>query len=150
MSEALIGAGCFWGIEEYYRKVNGVILTKVGYSGGITEFPTYEQVCTGTTEHAEVVKISYDKNVINYSEMLELFWACHDPTQLNRQGPDVGRQYRSVIYYYSGIQKEIALESKKLIQDKTERKIVTEIVKAKEFYMAEDYHQLFIYNKSLI
>jgi len=149
MSEALIGAGCFWGIEEYYRKVNGIIDTKVGYSGGIKKSPTYEEVCTGTTEHAEVVKISYDKNLINYSEVLEHFWACHDSTQLNRQGPDVGRQYRSVIYYYSETQKETALNSKVLQQKKMLGKIVTEIVKAKEFYIAEDYHQLFIHNKSL-
>ena len=150
MNEALIGAGCFWGIEEYFRKVNGIITTKVGYSGGTKEFPTYEEVCTGTTGHAEVVKISYDENLINYSEILQHFWLCHDSTQLNRQGLDIGSQYRSVIYYYTENQKEFALKSKKLQQNKIVAEIVTEIVRVKKFYIAEDYHQLFIYNKSLI
>ena len=144
MTKALIGAGCFWGIEEYYRKINGVLDTKVGYSGGKTLNPSYEEVCTGTTEHAEVVQISFDNKLISYKEILDYFWLCHDPTQLNRQGPDLGSQYRSVIFFYSEEQKEIALESKKLKQNNLSDLIVTEIIETKEFYPAEDYHQLYI------
>ena len=144
MTKALIGAGCFWGIEEYYRKINGVLDTKVGYSGGKTLNPSYEEVCTGTTEHAEVVQISFDNKLISYKEILDYFWLCHDPTQLNRQGPDLGSQYRSVIFFYSEEQKEIALESKKLKQNNFSDLIVTEIIETKEFYPAEDYHQLYI------
>ena len=117
MTKALIGAGCFWGIEEYFRKINGVLDTKVGYSGGHTTNPTYEEVCKGTTEHAEVVKIlTFDEKVISYEKIINHFWICHDPTQLNRQGPDIGRQYRSVIFYYSEAQNKIAVESKNLKQ----------------------------------
>ena len=144
MAKALIGAGCFWGIEEYYRKLPGVINTKVGYSGGHTKNPTYEDVCTGITEHAEVVQIEFDTKIISYKEILDHFWLCHDPTQLNRQGPDVGRQYRSSIFFFSNDQKILALESKKKIQLSFSNIIVTEISRAKEFYLAEDYHQLFI------
>lgn len=144
MTKALIGAGCFWGIEEYYRKINGIIGTKVGYSGGNTLNPTYEEVCSGTTEHAEVVKISFDETIISYKQIIDHFWLCHDPTQLNRQGYDEGRQYRSVIFYYTEEQNKIALESKKLKQDCSFNTIVTEITSAHEFYLAEDYHQLFI------
>ena len=108
MSKALFGAGCFWGIEEYFSKINGVNNTAVGYSGGNTENPTYEEVCQGDTEHVEVVEINFDENIISYENLLEHFWNCHDPTQLNRQGPDVGRQYRSAIFYYSDNQKDIA------------------------------------------
>ena len=144
MSKALIGAGCFWGIEEYFRKIKGVLATKVGYSGGHTINPTYEDVCNGTTEHAEVVQIFFDKKIISYLELLNYFWLCHDSTQLDRQGPDVGRQYRSVIFYYSEDQKKLAIESRKLKQNILNRKIVTEIIKSKKFYLAEEYHQLFI------
>ena len=101
MSKALFGAGCFWGIEEYFSKINGVNNTAVGYSGGNTENPTYEEVCQGDTEHVEVVEINFDENIISYENLLEHFWNCHDPTQLNRQGPDVGRQYRSCLLYTS-------------------------------------------------
>ena len=144
MTKALIGAGCFWGIEEYYRKIIGVIDTKVGYSGGKTLNPTYEEVCKGTTGHAEVVNISFDENIISYYEIIDHFWLCHDPTQFNRQGLDVGSQYRSVIFYYAEDQKEVALESKKFKQSTLSNKIVTEITNADKFYLAEDYHQLFI------
>ena len=144
MTKALIGAGCFWGIEEYYRKIDGVLDTKVGYSGGYTLNPSYEDVCTGTTEHVEVVKIFFDENIISYNHIIDHFWLCHDPTQLNKQGPDIGRQYRSVIFYYSDKQKQIALESKKLKQKLLSNEIVTEIIDAKKFYLAEEYHQLFI------
>ena len=113
MTKALIGAGCFWGIEEYYRKLPGVHNTKVGYSGGLTKNPTYEDVCSGTTEHVEVVKIEFDEKIISYKKILDHFWICHDPTQLNKQGPDVGSQYRSAIFYFSDDQKILAFESKK-------------------------------------
>ena len=144
MMEALIGAGCFWGIEEYYRKLVGVLNTRVGYSGGLTKNPTYEDVCTGTTEHVEVVKIEFDTKIISYKEILDHFWLCHDPTQLNKQGLDVGRQYRSAIFYFSNDQKISAVMAKKKIQLSISNLIVTEISPAKEFYLAEDYHQLFI------
>ena len=145
MTKALIGAGCFWGIEEYYRKIVGVEDTKVGYSGGFTINPTYEEVCEGTTEHAEVLLIQFNPEIIDYSKVIDHFWLCHDPTQLNRQGPDIGRQYRSAIFYYSEEQKKIAIESKNHLQKKyPDQKIHSEITEAKEFYIAEDYHQLYI------
>lgn len=144
MTKALIGAGCFWGIEEYYRNINGVLDTKVGYSGGHTANPSYEDICTGTTEHVEVVKILFDSDIISYNQIISHFWLCHDSTQLNRQGPDVGRQYRSVIYYYTDQQKIIASNSKQLKQKDLSNTIVTDILEAQYFYLAEDYHQLFI------
>ena len=144
MTKTLIGAGCFWGIEEYYRKLNGVIDTKVGYSGGKVVKPTYEEVCAGKTGHAEVVLIKFDENMISFQQILNHFWKCHDPTQLNRQGLDVGRQYRSAIFYYSKEQYNEAMESKELTQKTFQRVIVTEIMLAQEFYLAEDYHQLYL------
>ncbi len=111
MQKALFGAGCFWGVEEYFRKIPGVKITKVGYSGGYTKNPTYEDVCSGTTEHVEVLKIYFEANEISYEKLLDHFWICHDPTTLNRQGPDIGRQYRSAIFYYSEIQKNIGVNS---------------------------------------
>ena len=144
MTKALIGAGCFWGIEEYYRKITGIIETKVGYSGGKTSDPTYEEVCKGITDHAEVVNISFNENILSYEEIINHFWLCHDSTQLNKQGFDIGSQYRSVIFCYSEEQKNIAMESKKLKQHTLSNKIVTEIINATTFYLAEDYHQLFI------
>jgi len=148
MTKVLIGAGCFWGIEEYYRKIKGVLDTKVGYSGGNTINPTYEEVCTGLTEHAEVVQISFDNNILSYEQLISFFWECHDPTQLNKQGFDIGRQYRSVIYYFSEEEKIIAFNSKNQKQKLFDKLIVTEILKAKTFYLAEEYHQLFIKKKS--
>ena len=144
MKKALIGAGCFWGIQEFYRKLDGVINTEVGYSGGHTNNPTYEEVCTGNTNHAEVVKIDFDENKISFLEILNYFWDSHDPTQLNRQGPDIGTQYRSIIFCYDNIQLEEAKKSKELKQLSIKNNIVTEIVPFKEFFIAEDYHQLFI------
>ena len=144
MTKALFGAGCFWGVEEKFRKLKGVFDTKVGYSGGNTKNPNYEDVCSGTTEHVEVVKIEFDHNILTYQDILENFWECHDPTQLNRQGPDVGRQYRSVIFYVNDEQKDIALESKKRKQASLKNLIVTEIIPEKKFYLAEEYHQRFI------
>ena len=148
MTKALFGAGCFWGVEEYFRKLNGTIDTKVGYAGGHTTNPTYEEVCFGTTEHAEVVKLKFDEKIISYKEIIENFWLCHDPTQLNRQGADFGRQYRSIIFYYSEEQKKIANESKKNKQLSITNTIVTEISIAKHFYLAEEYHQRYIFKKN--
>ena len=149
MTKALIGAGCFWGIEEYFRKINGIMDTKVGYSGGHTKNPTYEEVCLGSTNHAEVVQIEFDEKLINYDKILDHFWECHDPTQLNRQGYDIGSQYRSVIYYYSEVQQNLAEGSKNKKQTTLNNKIVTEISKATNFFLAEEYHQLYIQKKSL-
>ena len=148
MAKALIGAGCFWGVEEYYRKIIGIQDTKVGYSGGHTLNPTYEDVCSGKTEHVEVVKLIFNEKKISYQEIIDYFWLCHNPTQLNRQGPDIGRQYRSAIFYYDDNQKLIALESKNKKQLLFKDNIVTEIILAKDFYLAEDYHQLFISKRS--
>ena len=144
MEKALFGAGCFWGVEEYFREINGVKDTKVGYSGGHTKNPSYETVCSGTTEHVEVLELNFDETVISYEKLLDHFWKCHDPTTLNRQGPDIGRQYRSAIFYLSDIQKEIAENSKIKHQIKFNNNIATEITKADIFYSAEDYHQRFI------
>ena len=144
MQKALFGAGCFWGVEEYFRKIQGVRDTRVGYSGGLTKNPSYETVCSGTTEHTEVLELNFDETEISYEKLLDHFWKCHDPTTLNRQGPDIGRQYRSAIFYYSDIQKDIAEKSKIKHQPKFNNNIVTEITKADIFYLAEDYHQHFI------
>ena len=144
MQKALFGAGCFWGVEEYFRKIPGVKVTKVGYSGGNTINPTYEIVWGGTSEHAEVLQLDFDENEISYENLLDHFWMCHDPTTLNKQGPDIGRQYRSAIFYYSDIQKKLAENSKKENQSKFNSSIVTEIPKADILYLAEDYHQHFL------
>ena len=149
MTKALIGAGCFWGIEEYYRKISGILDTEVGYSGGHTVNPNYQEVCTGTTEHAEVVKISFNENIISYEQILDYFWKCHDPTTIDRQGPDIGRQYRSVIYYFDEFQKKIAEKSKAKYQTSFNNMIVTEITKADTFYKAEEYHQKYIQKRAL-
>ena len=148
MEKALFGAGCFWGVEEYFANINGVIETKVGYSGGITENPSYESVCTGTTNHAEVLQIHYNENITSYKALLNHFWKCHDPTTLNRQGPDIGSQYRSVIFYYDEDQKKIAEESKNNKQKEIQNIIVTEIIETKSFFMAEEYHQCYIKKNS--
>ena len=149
MSKALIGAGCFWGIEEYFRNLNGIEKTKVGYSGGKTINPSYEEVCTGNTGHAEAVLINFKNEIITFEEIINHFWKCHDPTQLNRQGLDIGSQYRSVIFYYDTEQKKIAENSKIEFQKKISQQIVTEITEAKEFFIAENYHQCFIAKKNL-
>ena len=147
MVKSLIAAGCFWGVEEYFQKISGVRKTTVGYSGGHYHNPSYEDVCTGTTGHAEVVLIEFDEDQLSYDEIINFFWQCHDPTQLNKQGPDVGTQYRSAIYYYSEVQKIIAENSKNEFQKSINKQIVTEIAKAKEFFLAEEYHQCFIQKK---
>lgn len=143
MEQATFGAGCFWGIESAFRLVAGVADAPVGYSGGTTENPTYEEVCSGRTGHAEAVDVTYDPSVVSYEDLLDVFWKIHDPTTLNRQGPDVGTQYRSVIFYYSDDQREAALASKKAVDEsgRFSHPVVTEIVEAFPFYRAEDYHQ---------
>ena len=142
MAQAMFGAGCFWGVEYNFSKVKGVKDVVSGYSGGKTQNPTYEQVCSNSTDHAEVVLIDYDANVVSYDTLLNVFWEKHDPTTLNRQGADVGTQYRSAIFYFTEVQKEIARKSLEYRQNKLgDRKIVTEITEAKEFWKAEEYHQ---------
>jgi peptide-methionine (S)-S-oxide reductase len=144
MHKATFGAGCFWGVEASFQKIKGVISTTVGYMGGKTKNPTYEQVCTDKTGHAEVVQITYDPSVVSYDKLLDIFWNIHDPTQKNRQGPDVGTQYRSVIFYHSEEQKKIAEDLKQKQTNRYKKEIVTEIIPAKEFYPAEDYHQKYL------
>ncbi|RJQ14362.1 peptide-methionine (S)-S-oxide reductase [Candidatus Parcubacteria bacterium] len=141
--KATFGAGCFWGVEDAFHQLKGVVDTKVGYMGGTLENPSYEEVCTNTTGHAEVVQVEYDPKSISYDQLLETFWKIHDPTQFNRQGADVGTQYRSVIFYHTQEQKNLAEASKsKLEESKTYRKqIATAIEPAKTFYKAEEYHQ---------
>tara|TARA_B100000965_G_scaffold375530_1_gene367942 strand:+ start:1811 stop:2263 length:453 start_codon:yes stop_codon:yes gene_type:complete len=144
IQKALFGAGCFWGVEEHFRTINGVNKTEVGYSGGRTKNPTYQNVCYDNTDHAEVLLVEFDEDIISYESLVDEFWKCHDPTTLDRQGPDVGRQYRSVIYYFNDQQKNIADKSKERYQPKFQNKIVTEISKADIFYKAEEYHQQYI------
>jgi len=147
-SKALLGAGCFWGVEEFFREIYGISDTKVGYAGGNFPNPTYQDVCSDSTGHAEVIQIEFDSTIISYEKILDKFWLCHDPTQLNKQGADVGTQYRSVIFYINDEQKKTAEESKKKFQQKLSNKIMTEITKFSSFYLAEDYHQLYIQKKS--
>jgi peptide-methionine (S)-S-oxide reductase len=144
--KATFGAGCFWGVEETFRNLKGVTNTAVGYAGGTKENPTYEDVCTDQTGHAEVVEVEFDPAQLNYDELLDVFWSSHNPTTLNRQGPDVGRQYRSVIFYHSPAQKAAAEVSKEKV-DKSgrfQRPIVTQIEPAPTFWRAEDYHQRYL------
>lgn len=140
---AIFGAGCFWGIEASFRKVDGVKTTSVGYSGGAKANPTYEEVCSGTTGHAEVVRVEFDPDVVTYDSLLDVFWQIHDPTTMNRQGPDIGTQYRSAIFYLDEEQAAAARASKDA-QDKSGRfrdPIVTEVTAASDYWLAEDYHQ---------
>lgn len=141
--KATFGAGCFWCVEDIFRRTKGVIGTAVGYSGGSTKNPTYEEVCTDMTGHAEVVQVEFDPAVLPYDKLLDVFWNSHDPTQLNRQGPDVGTQYRSVIFYHDREQEEIARHSKENLErsGRFDKKIVTQILPASQFYRAEEYHQ---------
>ncbi|MCG8355432.1 MAG: peptide-methionine (S)-S-oxide reductase MsrA [Kiloniellales bacterium] len=143
MEQAIFAAGCFWGIEAAFRKLDGVTETAVGYTGGTTDKPTYEEVCSGRTGHAEAVRVRYDPNKLSYEDLLDVFWKIHDPTTLNRQGPDVGTQYRSAIFVQGGTQEAAARASKEKLQAAGAfgREIVTEIVPADDFHMAEDYHQ---------
>ena len=143
----MFGGGCFWGMEYYFKNLNGVISSKVGYAGGHVESPTYHQVCSDTTGHAEVIQIVYDTSKIDFETLARLFFEIHDPTEVNRQGPDVGSQYRSVLYYENENQKDIALQLITILKSKG-LKVVTEVEKAKIFYEAEDYHQDYYGKKS--
>jgi peptide-methionine (S)-S-oxide reductase len=143
---ATFGAGCFWGVEAAFRKVKGVLSTTVGYSGGTVPNPTYQDVCSHRTGHAEVVRVEYDPTQVSYEQLLDVFWQSHDPTTLNRQGPDIGSQYRSAIFYHTPEQQAAALASKERLQKSGhyQRPVVTEITPAAEFYRAEEYHQQYL------
>ncbi|XP_010258746.1 PREDICTED: peptide methionine sulfoxide reductase-like [Nelumbo nucifera] len=141
---AQFGAGCFWGVELAFQRVPGVTKTEVGYSQGHLHNPSYSDVCSGTTQHSEIVRVQYDPNECSYENLLQVFWARHDPTTLNRQGNDVGRQYRSGIYFYTPDQEKAARESMEQHQKELRREIVTEILPAKKFYRAEEYHQQYL------
>lgn len=141
MAKATFAAGCFWGVESAFRRLDGVTATTVGYTGGHVPDPTYELVCTGTTGHAEAVEVEYDPAVVSYGDLLTTYWAIHDPTTPNRQGPDVGTQYRSAIFFHDEAQEKAARESLAREQAQLPRPIVTEVVRAAPFFRAEDYHQ---------
>lgn len=142
----MFGAGCFWGVEETFRRLPGVLETAVGYAGGASENPSYKDVCTDRTGHAEVVQVEFDPQKISYRDLLDVFWSNHNPTTLNRQGPDVGTQYRSAIFYYSPEQKTAAEESKRGLEEsgRFSRPIVTQIEPAPTFWRAEEYHQRYL------
>jgi len=146
MEKATFAAGCFWGVEAAFRQIQGVKSTTVGYSGGSFPNPTYQEVCTGRTGHAEVVHLEYDPAQVSYQELLDVFWTIHDPTTLNRQGPDIGTQYRSAILFHSPEQEAAARTSKQKLEasGRYPRPIVTEIAPASEFYRAEEYHQQYL------
>jgi peptide-methionine (S)-S-oxide reductase len=145
--KATFGAGCFWGVEAAFRKLKGVKSTAAGYMGGHTADPTYEDVCTDATGHAEVVEVTFDPAEIRYEDLLDVFWASHDPTQLNRQGPDTGTQYRSAVFYHSEAQKKAAEASRAAL--KKANPVVTVIEPAAVFYRAEDYHQQYLEKRGL-
>ena len=140
---AIFGAGCFWGVESAFRAIEGVVDVAVGYAGGTVPKPNYRTVCGGKTGHAEVVQVEYDPARVSFEQLLEVFWQIHDPTTLNRQGPDVGTQYRSIIFYSDENERKSAEESKRRLDEsgKLRRPVVTQIVPATEFYRAEEYHQ---------
>ena len=151
MAKATFAAGCFWGVEATFRQLPGVISTRVGYTGGKTENPTYKDVCTDGTGHAEAVEVEYDPAKISYDALLEVFWENHDPTQLNRQGPDWGTQYRSAIFFHTPEQEAEAKASKEKLgkSGRFRKPIVTQIVAAPTFYEAEDYHQQYLEKRGL-
>jgi peptide-methionine (S)-S-oxide reductase len=151
MAKAIFAAGCFWGVEATFRQVPGVISTRVGYSGGDLANPTYKDVCTDRTGHAEAVEVEYDPAKVSYEKLLDVFWENHDPTQLNRQGPDWGTQYRSAIFYTSPEQQGAAQASKQQLEKshRYSKPIVTQIVPATTFYEAEEYHQQYLEKKGL-
>ena len=146
LETAVFAAGCFWGVEESLRKVKGVKNTQVGYAGGLYLNPTYEDVCGGGSGHAEAVEVQYDPSEVSYSELLEVFWSIHDPTTPNRQGPDVGSQYRSVVFYHNAEQEKLARKSKMDLEHsgKFKNPVVTEITPASTFWRAEEYHQRYV------
>ena len=148
MNKIILAAGCFWGVQEIFDSTPGVIKTEAGYTGGNVEHPTYEMICSGTTNHAEAVEIEFDSKIISYKQMLKIFWSIHDPTTLNKQGPDIGTQYRSAIFYLDDSRRLDAEESKSEINTKQyNERVVTEITKYSIFYTAEEYHQH--YNKKM-
>ena len=149
MEKATFAAGCFWGVEEAFTHLEGVLNTIVGYTGGHTVNPTYEQVCSHTTGHAESVEIEFDPKKISFEQLLSKFWEIHDPTTLNRQGPDVGSNYRSVIFYHTNEQRSQAEKSLNEAQKRFKNKIVTEIVAAGPFYKAEEYHQKYYHKHDI-
>ncbi|MEK9133814.1 MAG: peptide-methionine (S)-S-oxide reductase MsrA [Pseudomonadota bacterium] len=151
MEKATFGAGCFWGVEATFRSIPGVISTLVGYCGGKTDNPTYKDVCTDTTGHAEVVEITFDPAQLSYEQLLEAFWKLHDPTTPNRQGPDVGSQYRSVIFFHSPAQEAAARAARERLDKsgKFRHPVVTQIVPAAPFYKAEEYHQRYLEKRGL-
>jgi len=147
--KAIFGAGCFWGVEAAFRRIDGVSQTRVGYAGGDVENPTYEQVCRHATGHAEVVEVTYDEAKVPYEQLLAVFWAEHDPTQVNRQSPDVGSQYRTVIFVQDAEQRAAAEASRASVQSKLGRPIATTIEDAPPFWEAEDYHQQYLEKRGL-
>ncbi len=149
--KATFGAGCFWGVEAAYRQIPGVLSTKVGYLGGTLDNPTYKDVCSGRTGHAEVVEVAYDPERLTYGDLLTVFWDNHNPTTLNRQGPDIGTQYRSAIFYHDEEQQQAAIASKEERDrsGKYKTPIVTEVTPASTFYEAEDYHQQYLEKRGL-
>lgn len=147
--KATFGGGCFWGVEVAFRNVPGVTDTAVGYMGGTVDNPTYEQVCTDRTGHAEVVQVEFDPDEVSYEQLLDTFWELHDPTQLNRQGPDVGTQYRSVVFFNTPEQQEQAVASKARIQAQNVDPVVTEVVPATDFWRAEEYHQQYLVKRGV-
>jgi peptide-methionine (S)-S-oxide reductase len=147
--QATFAAGCFWQVEASFRQIPGVRTTTVGYTGGHTDRPTYEQVCSHTTGHAEAVLVEYDPEQVSYEELLDAFWQLHDPTQLNRQGPDIGDNYRSAIYFHSPEQEKAATASKDAAQTRNSAPIVTEITPAAQFWPAEDYHQRYLEKRGM-
>jgi peptide-methionine (S)-S-oxide reductase len=151
MAKATFAAGCFWGVEATFRQLPGVLSTRVGYTGGKAENPTYKDVCTDTTGHAEAVEVEYDPAKISYDKLLNVFWENHDPTQLNRQGPDFGKQYRSAIFFQDAEQERAAKASKESLEKsrRFSKPIVTQIVPAENFYEAEDYHQQYLEKRGL-
>jgi peptide-methionine (S)-S-oxide reductase len=146
MEKATFAAGCFWGVEETFRKIKGVVSTAVGYTGGTMPNPTYHDVCTDRTGHAEALEVVYDSAQVSYDDLLKIFWENHDPTTLNRQGPDIGSQYRSAIFYHTPEQQRAAEASKEQLEQggRFRRQIVTQIVPAAPFFRAEDYHQRYL------
>ena len=151
MAKATFAAGCFWGVEATFRQIPGVTSTRVGYTGGELKNPTYKDVCTDRTGHAEAVEVDFDPSQVTYEQLLNIFWENHDPTQLNRQGPDFGKQYRSAIFFHSPEQEQQARASKEKLQasGQFQRPIVTQIVPAVTFYEAEDYHQQYLEKRGL-
>lgn len=149
MAIATFAAGCFWGVEAAFRRIRGVRVTSVGYTGGHAPRPTYEQVCDGRTGHAEAVRVEYDPAIVSYEALLEAFWRAHDPTQVNRQGPDIGEQYRSAIFTHDAGQQRVALASRTAAAKRHRRPIATAIEPAGDYWPAEDYHQQFFEKRAM-